>query len=223
MATCATTYLTYTFPCLANEWSAWLQTKAVLSWCLIPDKLWNRAPDLMSVKTNYVWRSISRHTHTQAVTNNNEVFQLCFVTCDLITAFSHHGDRLRSGSPISLNFLTSINCVCCSPFLDVSCVRVCVIYLTTPPGLPIVSAFKHSHGNQTQPNPYRCPGMCEYNTVSTTETGQTHTNTHFLCVRAVYFHLWVPWPVGSINHDYVHASSSGLLNHVYSPSFAIVL
>lgn len=132
------------------------------------------------------------HTHTQAVTNNNEVFQLCFVTCDLITAFSHHGDRLRSGSPISLNFLTSINCVCCSPFLDVSCVHVCVIYLTTPPGLPIVSAFKHSHGNQTQPNPYRCPGMCEYNTVSTTETGQTHTNTHFLCVRAVYFHLWVP-------------------------------
>lgn len=159
-----------------------MQTKAVLSWCLIPDELCNRAPDLKSVKTNYVWRSIPRHTHTQAVTNNNEVFQLCFVTCDLITAFSHHGDRLRSGSPISLNFLTSINCVCCSPFLDVSCVHVCVIYLTTPPGLPSVSAFKHSHGNQTQPNPYRCPGMCEYNTVSTTETGQTHTNTHFFCV-----------------------------------------
>lgn len=142
--------------------------------CLAPNELWNTASEHTSIKTNYgcclliekaedgdQCEQSTMHTHTQSRTpvsltsSSNEVMQLCSLTYDLLKRPPSPWRYLLKSESQQSTFSPSEKQESVRP-----CTCVCVIYLTVQLGLPTVSASKHSHGNQTQPNPFRCPGMC---------------------------------------------------------------
>lgn len=141
--------------------------------CLVPNELWDTASEPTSIKTNYsccfaiqeagMVTNANRPTQSHTVSlgdGSNEVMHLCSLTYDLLKRLQSPRRYLLKSESQQWIFSTLRKQKLLHEERPTLFVSVCVIYLTVQLGLPSVSASKHSHGNQTQPNPIRCPGVC---------------------------------------------------------------
>lgn len=126
-----------------------------------------------------MWSSTNKHWRSHTPPSTTEVTRLCLVICDLLKwphsllkCLLRSESQQSTFSPSDTKILHDVHTCGLK-----TC--VCAIYSTPQQSWLGVSAFKHSHGNRTQPNPSRCPGVCVCVSVCVCFQERDRTNTHW--------------------------------------------